>query len=148
MLVERALQRHQIGDVAGNKGHVRQLIFGHNQLEPAWVAGEIEHHRLGTFAHQVAHHPRADAAQRAGNKKTFGWHGHFSYQDTSQSSIFRPTTRPNSRVLWVTSVRSLASAVAAIRRSCGLIGVPFFARSARTLAAISAARSSSGNDIK
>jgi len=52
----------------------------------------------------------------------------------SQSATRSPTTRRNSRVLWVTTVRSWARAIAAIWRSSGPIGSPRAARSARIAA--------------
>jgi len=49
-----------------------------------------------------------------------------------QSTSFNPNTRLNSDVLWVTSVRSLANAIAAIIKSFGPMVVPLASRSART----------------
>ena len=90
ILVERALERRQVGNVATHKGHFRQLSFGHNQLEPARVAGEIEHHRRGALTRQVAHHPRADTAQRARNKETFRRHVILSIVVFATVLDFRP----------------------------------------------------------
>ena len=55
-------------------------------------------------------------------------------RQTVQSSIESPATRPNSPVLFVTSVASLARAVAAIIRSLGPISLPWEAKSARIIA--------------
>ncbi len=50
-----------------------------------------------------------------------------------QSSIRRPSTRPNSRVLWVTKAILWARAMEAIIKSFGPIGVPLEDSSARIL---------------
>ncbi len=50
----------------------------------------------------------------------------------SQFSTVAPSTRPNSAVLRVTMVRPRATAIDAMSRSLGPIGVPFISRSART----------------
>src|SRR5260370_31559267 len=68
--VERLLQCGQVGDVAVYERDPRQLVGCHDQLEAARVAHQVEDHRLDAVAHQVAHGPGADAAQRAGNQKT------------------------------------------------------------------------------
>lgn len=54
-----------------------------------------------------------------------------SYQFSKSS----PATRENSPILRVTKIPCCASAVAAIKTSCGPIGVPCFSSVARTVAA-------------
>ena len=64
----------------------------------------------------------------------------------SQSSKLRPSIRANSSVLCVTSVSPFASAVAAISRSFGPIGVPRCSRVALISPAAAAAPSPKGSD--
>lgn len=48
----------------------------------------------------------------------------------SQSSTVKPLIRPNSLVLWVINVTSLAMAIAAISKSFGPMGLPILSKSA------------------
>jgi hypothetical protein len=64
----------------------------------------------------------------------------------SQSSRASPDTRPNSAVLWVTTIKLFAKAVAAIIKSLGPIIKPWAAKPARNLPYSSAAGSSNARD--
>lgn len=65
-------------------------------------------------------------------------------QGAIQSSSFKLGARSNSRLLWVTSECSEASAIAAMRTSYGLIRWLLFSRLVRVSAEISAAGALSG----
>jgi hypothetical protein len=75
MIVECALKRLQIGNIAGNERHPRQFVVGHDQLQAAWIARQVEDDNRGFFTYQVAHRPRADTSKCAGDQKTVVGHG-------------------------------------------------------------------------
>ena len=65
LLVERPLERRQVGDVAGDELDRGELVGGHDLLEPAAVAAEVERDDRRPLADERADRPRADAAERA-----------------------------------------------------------------------------------
>lgn len=73
--------------------------------------------------------PRTMGSQRQRFVSVPGWtEGESTAHSSNQFSTRREGTRSNSRVFAVTSVRSAASACAAINRSFGPMGVPCLAR--------------------
>ncbi len=65
VLVEHALERREVRDVAGDERHALPLAGIEDLGEPTVVAAEVEADDRRPFADQLPDGPRADAAQRA-----------------------------------------------------------------------------------
>ena len=59
----------RIGDVARDERDLRELLGRHDQREPAGIGAEVERHDGHAFVHELAHGPRSDAAERAGDEE-------------------------------------------------------------------------------
>ena len=107
---------HRVGEGDGVEDVVR---FGFGAL------GVLIHH--DDLAPDAAHHQRI-RRRRADESRADDANFHYA---SSQSSSFNPLIRLNSRVLCVMRIKLLASAIAAIIKSFGPIGVPREVSSAR-----------------
>mgnify|MGYP006992418348 CR=1 FL=1 len=66
--VDGRLDRHTVGDVAGDELHALQPLLAEHVANAARIATGVEHDRAIAAFHELFDHPRADAAERAGDE--------------------------------------------------------------------------------
>ena len=68
VLVQRAAERGEVGDVAPHEGQPGALVLGEDQLQTVGRVPEVVAHGLVTIVEHGLHRPRADTPERSGDE--------------------------------------------------------------------------------